>query len=61
MQRDGTSFKATKENFLAIRRPSRRFGKDENVAEVIAFLCGPHGEYINGAALPIDGAWAAGL
>ena len=60
MQRDGTSFEQTEENFLARRQPSRRFVKDENVGGLIAFLCGPHGEDINGAALPIDGAWAAG-
>lgn len=60
MQRDGTSFAEAEEGFLAVRQPSRRFVKDENVAGLIAFLCGPHGEDINGAALPIDGAWAAG-
>jgi 3-hydroxybutyrate dehydrogenase len=60
MQRDGTTFEQAEESFLAIRQPSRRFVKDENVAGLIAFLCGPHGEDINGAALPIDGAWAAG-
>ncbi len=60
MQRDGTSFEATEESFLATRQPSRRFVKDDNVAGLIAFLCGPHSEDINGAALPIDGAWAAG-
>jgi 3-hydroxybutyrate dehydrogenase len=60
MQRDGTSFETAEENFLAVRQPSRKFVKDENVAGLIAFLCGPHGDDINGAALPIDGAWAAG-
>jgi 3-hydroxybutyrate dehydrogenase len=60
MQRDSTTFEQAEESFLAVRQPSRRFVKDENVAGLIAFLCGPHGEDINGAALPIDGAWAAG-
>jgi 3-hydroxybutyrate dehydrogenase len=60
MQRDGTSFDEAEESFLAIRQPSRKFVKDENVAGLIAFLCGPHGEDINGSALPIDGAWVAG-
>jgi 3-hydroxybutyrate dehydrogenase len=60
MQRDGTSFEEAEENFLAIRQPSHKFVKDENVAGLIAFLCGPHGEDINGSALPIDGAWTAG-
>jgi hypothetical protein len=44
------------ESFLAIRQP---FAKDDNVASLIAFLCGHHGEDINGSALPIDGAWIA--
>jgi 3-hydroxybutyrate dehydrogenase len=60
MQRDGTSFEEAEEGFLANRQPSRKFVKDENVAGLIAFLCGPHGEDINGSALPIDGAWTAG-
>ena len=60
MQRDGTSFAEAEESFLAVRQPSRKFVKDENVAGLVAFLCGPHGEDINGSALPIDGAWTAG-
>ncbi|HBK05361.1 MAG TPA: beta-D-hydroxybutyrate dehydrogenase [Acetobacteraceae bacterium] len=60
MQRDGTSFEEAEANFLGIRQPSRKFVKDENVAGLIAFLCGPHGDDINGADLPIDGAWTAG-
>jgi 3-hydroxybutyrate dehydrogenase len=60
MQRDGTSFEEAEEGFLAIRQPSRKFVKDENVAGLVAFLCGSHAEDINGSALPIDGAWTAG-
>jgi 3-hydroxybutyrate dehydrogenase len=60
MQRDGTSFEQAEATFLGIRQPSRKFVKDENVAGLIAFLCGPHGDDINGADLPIDGAWTAG-
>lgn len=60
MQRDGTSFEQAEESFLAVRQPSQKFVKDENVAGLIAFLCGAHAEDINGAALPIDGAWTAG-
>jgi 3-hydroxybutyrate dehydrogenase len=60
MQRLGTSFDEAEESFLSVRQPSRKFVKDENVASLIAFLCGPHGEDINGSALPIDGAWTAG-
>jgi 3-hydroxybutyrate dehydrogenase len=60
MQRDGKTFEETEEAFLAVRQPSRKFVKDENVAGLIAFLCGPFADDINGAAMPIDGAWAAG-
>lgn len=60
MQRDGTSFEAAEANFLSTRQPSRTFVKDGNVAGLIAFLCGPFADDINGAALPIDGAWTAG-
>ena len=60
MQRDGLSREAAEAKFLAARQPSRRFVADENVAGLIGFLCGPHGADINGAALPIDGAWSAG-
>ena len=42
------------------RQPAGRFIEDANVAALIAFVCGPHGADINGAALPIDGAWSAG-
>jgi len=60
MQRDGSSFEEAEDSFLSVRQPSRKFVKDENVAGLIAFLCGPHGDDINGASLPIDGAWTAG-
>ncbi len=33
---------------------------EDNVAGLIAFLCGPYGGDINGADLPIDGAWLTG-
>jgi 3-hydroxybutyrate dehydrogenase len=60
MQRDGTTFEQAEDGFLAVRQPSRKFVKDDNVAGLIGFLCGPHGEDIKGSALPIDGGWAAG-
>lgn len=59
MARDGTP----REQILArltARQPAGRFIEADNVAGLIAFLCGPHGADINGAALPIDGAWSSG-
>jgi 3-hydroxybutyrate dehydrogenase len=60
MQRDGSTLEAAEARFLETRQPSRRFVDDANVAGLIAFLCGPHGADINGAAMPIDGGWTAG-
>lgn len=60
MQREGLEREVAETRFLAARQPSRRFVADDNVAGLIAFLCGPHSADINGAALPIDGAWTAG-
>jgi 3-hydroxybutyrate dehydrogenase len=60
MQRDGSTREVAEAVFLAARQPSQRFVSDENVAGLIAFLCGPYSADINGAALPIDGAWTAG-
>ena len=45
--------------FLAQRQPAGRFVAAESVAAMIAFLCGPGGRDITGAALPIDGGWIA--
>jgi len=35
--------------------PAKRFGKAEEVANAIAFLCSPAAAYINGISLPVDG------
>ncbi|MGA7482521.1 MAG: SDR family oxidoreductase [Bradyrhizobium sp.] len=48
---------ATRE-YLASRQPSRRFVATESVGAMAAFLCGPAGQDITGAALPIDGGWS---
>lgn len=48
------------EKRFSARQPSGRFIADTDVAALIAFVCGPHGRDINGAALPIDAAWSAG-
>jgi 3-oxoacyl-[acyl-carrier protein] reductase len=39
--------------------PAGRFGTPEEVAAVIAFLCGPEAGYVNGAAIAIDGGLTA--
>lgn len=37
----------------------KRLVEPAEVAELVAYLCGPAGEFINGASLPIDGGWTA--
>jgi 3-hydroxybutyrate dehydrogenase len=44
--------------FHAGKQPSGRFIAAEDVAGMIAFLCGPGSRDINGAVLPIEGAWS---
>ena len=44
--------------FHAGKQPSGRFIAAEDVATLILFLCGPASRDINGAALPIEGAWS---
>lgn len=46
--------------FMEHRSPAGRFVDMTSLAAMVAFLCGPAGKDINGAALPIDLAWTAG-
>ncbi len=58
--REGMQREEALRRFIGVRQPSGRFVDADSVAGLVAFLCGPHGRDINGAALPVDGAWAAG-
>jgi 3-hydroxybutyrate dehydrogenase len=55
----GISEDAATQQYLAGRRPAGRFVGPVSVASLIAFLCGPGGRDITGAALPVDGGWTA--
>jgi NAD(P)-dependent dehydrogenase (short-subunit alcohol dehydrogenase family) len=44
-------------NLLA-SHPVGRFGKSEEVAAAVVYLCSPEAAFITGAALPIDGGFA---
>ncbi|OUC92329.1 3-hydroxybutyrate dehydrogenase [Streptosporangium minutum] len=37
----------------------KRLIEPEEVAELAAYLCGPHGSFITGTSLPVDGGWTA--
>ena len=45
--------------FFATKQPTGRFISAEQVAALMVFLCGADASDINGAALPVDGAWSA--
>jgi 2-keto-3-deoxy-L-fuconate dehydrogenase len=44
---------------VTARQPIGRLGKAEEVASMVRYLCSKEAEFINGAALPIDGGWTA--
>jgi 3-hydroxybutyrate dehydrogenase len=46
---------------LSVRQPSQQAIMPEHIAAYGVFLCSDAGAHINGAALPIDGAWQAGF
>jgi 3-hydroxybutyrate dehydrogenase len=37
----------------------KRLIEPAEVAELVAYLCGPHGSFITGVSLPVDGGWSA--
>ncbi len=40
---------------MMVEVPLRRFAKPSEIANAVAFLCGPSASYINGINLPVDG------
>jgi len=55
----GLTREEAERRFFASKQPTGRFISAEQVAALMVFLCGPDASDINGAALPIDGAWSA--
>jgi 3-hydroxybutyrate dehydrogenase len=58
MADEGLSRAEAEARFHAGRQPSGRFIAAEDVGDLMVFLCGPGSRDINGAALPIEGAWS---
>jgi 3-hydroxybutyrate dehydrogenase len=59
MKAEGVSRAEAERRFFAGKQPTGRFVGADHVAGLIAFLCGPDGDDITGAVLPIDGGWSA--
>jgi 3-hydroxybutyrate dehydrogenase len=58
MAEEGLSWPDAEKRFHAGKQPGGRFIAAEDVADLMVYLCGPGSRDINGAALPIEGAWS---
>jgi 3-hydroxybutyrate dehydrogenase len=58
MAREGVARAEAERRFHAGKQPGGRFVAADDVAGLMVFLCGPGSRDINGAALPIEGAWS---
>jgi 3-hydroxybutyrate dehydrogenase len=47
----------TTRDYLIAHQPGGKFIAMENVAALVAFLCGPASQGITGAVFPVDGGW----
>jgi 3-hydroxybutyrate dehydrogenase len=61
MAATGDSRENALDALLKVRQPSQRPIMPADIAAFGVFLCSGPGAHINGAALPIDGAWQAGF
>lgn len=44
---------------LAAASPAGRLGEPEEIAGAVLYLCSPDASFVNGQALPVDGAWTS--
>ncbi len=58
-EREGLRVADVTHAFLAEKQPLAQFSTPESIAAMAVFLCGPAASTITGAAMSIDGGWAA--
>ena len=61
MAATGDSREKALHTLMSVRQPSQRPIMPSDIAAFGLFLCSGPGAHINGAALPMDGAWQAGF
>jgi 3-hydroxybutyrate dehydrogenase len=59
MQEKGMEREEATRLFLAGKQPIGRFVESSHIADLLVFLCGPAGQDITGAMLPVEGGWLA--
>jgi len=59
MAQTGLSRQAATERFLEGKQPTHRFIDAAHVAQMLVFLCGPAGNEITGAVMPVEAGWLA--
>lgn len=46
-------------DFMLAKHPIGRFGREEEIAAAVLYLCSPGAAFTIGVALPVDGGWTA--
>jgi 3-hydroxybutyrate dehydrogenase len=57
--REGISVEQAQDRLLGEKQPSRQFTRPEDIAALALFLCSEAGARMRGAAVTMDGGWAA--
>lgn len=60
MEETGLSREEATRRFLEGKQPTHRFIDAAHVAQMLLFLCGPAGNEITGAVMPVEAGWLAG-